>query len=706
MAQPSVAESVQELVQGLGAHTHLQREKALEQLQALLLKNDSDSGGQFVEVFSPAVFGLTEADAWENRLGGFRGAKVLLEKHPLPELQDKLKAHCLRCLEDSEVRVRQAVGDCLGVLATQKGTALFEAVSESIVGSIQRNFDRDPAAPAESEASGGDSGNDSDAEGFMGQMMNSVYKVDPPGKGQTRHMTEGWKCLETSYRALQKIMEGCGPEFGPFLTPSLRDLVYRSLLHPNRFIREIGYFVCKSMVYALPEQLLRSVASELAKQLADGLSDNWSQVRFAASVGTRAFMEALGAGVREEQFPILLPGMCLNRYYVAEGVRIYSQETWRLVMGDQGRKWTAKFAPQVVTYYIMQSKANNHAVREAACACIAELMIKVEPDAVRPHVQQLLAALLLAFKDASWPVRDAACVATGRCVGAFKEETAAMLDDLYKLWFAHLWDNIPSLREDTAVALGNVVRSYGQDAIDRILPELEAMLPLAKQQPNDSKRYAGLENTTTFGVAARKARDNDEQLHTNQTMFSCGSLAPKLQRGSGCMDHGFARDKEPWEASDGALYLLRELAEVSPKDVPRFLPMAAEIAGLQHFAYAPSLQETLWKCLPKIASKMGKKVFKPYLEPFLEPMFRCISCGHQLAEVAAGECIGAIRDMLGPNIFAGRLTDEQQQLMRSNLNIPPEGGMRAGFPAAPGIMPGAMPGAQFPGMHGNLSAAR
>lgn len=44
------------------------------------------------------------------------------------------------------------------------------------------------------------------------------------------------------------------------------------------FIREIGYFVCKSMVHALPRDLLVSVAPELAKQLADGLSDNWSQV--------------------------------------------------------------------------------------------------------------------------------------------------------------------------------------------------------------------------------------------------------------------------------------------------------------------------------------------------------------------------------------------------------------------------------------------
>lgn len=58
-------------------------------------------------------------------------------------------------------------------------------------------------------------------------------------------------------------------------------------------------------------------------------------------------MEALGPEAQEEQFPVLLPGMCLNRYYVAEGVRLYSQQTWALIMGDQGRTWTAKFAPQV-----------------------------------------------------------------------------------------------------------------------------------------------------------------------------------------------------------------------------------------------------------------------------------------------------------------------------------------------------------------------
>jgi len=70
------------------------------------------------------------------------------------------------------------------------------------------------------------------------------------------------------------------------------------------------------------------------------------QVRYAACAATRAFMEA-AAGWREETFPALLPPMCLNRRYQAEGVRLYSQRTWELVMGSDGRAWVARLAPQV-----------------------------------------------------------------------------------------------------------------------------------------------------------------------------------------------------------------------------------------------------------------------------------------------------------------------------------------------------------------------
>lgn len=70
--------------------------------------------------------------------------------------------------------------------------------------------------------------------------------------------------------------------------------------------------------------------------------------------------------------------------------------------------------PQVVAYYIAQTKAANLSTREAACEVIAELFDKVDPVSVAPCVPQLLRALITAFKDEAWPVRDAACLACAR----------------------------------------------------------------------------------------------------------------------------------------------------------------------------------------------------------------------------------------------------------------------------------------------------
>ena len=76
----------------------------------------------------------------------------------------------------------------------------------------------------------------------------------------------------------------------------------------------------------------------------------------------------------------------------------------------------AAYCPLVVEYYISVADEHNHVVREAACHCIAELATKVEKTAVIPFVSELLGALMLCFEDESWPVRDAACVATGQFV--------------------------------------------------------------------------------------------------------------------------------------------------------------------------------------------------------------------------------------------------------------------------------------------------
>jgi len=671
---------------------------------------------------------------------------------------------------------------------------------------------------------------------LLSSLLASAYKPLVPGSGEMRHGTEGWKALETSVRALQQVVDALPPrDVAPRLGAPVRAVLYGSLRHPNRFVRETGHFMLASAAAALAGPELEAAAPELAPRIADGLADNWSQVRYAAGVGARAFMAALGAlggggaalaacaggdggrggggalgggggweggeggqaggdengepgdgeanGEGEDRangasaaaaaappptttmtatttttattpkqqrpinsevlsrvLPVLLPPMCLNRYYVAAGVRLYAQATWRLLFvgasaggeegedewrgnggggasggggngggnggGSAGRAAVAAHCPAVAAYYVSQSKANNHAVREAACACIAELMEKVDRAAVAPHVPALLAALRACFRDASWPVRDAACTALGRCVEAYPEETrGSVLAELYELWAAHLWDNIPTVRENSAAALGGALRTYGTGgevgaaaaaaaslraaaaaaanananagggngpaahagtagasngggpggAAARCASLLRDLLPRALDQPEESARYAGLENTTTFGVAARKARDNDASVHTGQDLFSCGSLTARfstqrLVRSDGCMDHGFSRGRQPWEASDGAVHLLREYcvwwagagAGAGPAaeggeggggggnggggngdgggapppppppaaDPVEFLPVLLALARLNTFQHAANLRETVWKCLPDVARGVGARRFK------------------------------------------------------------------------------------------------
>jgi hypothetical protein len=77
---------------------------------------------------------------------------------------------------------------------------------------------------------------------------------------------------------MQHIIEGCGDRFQPEVTPELRDLIYRALLHPNRFVRETCYLILATVCRVCSGPELEGIANEVAARLQDGLSENWSQV--------------------------------------------------------------------------------------------------------------------------------------------------------------------------------------------------------------------------------------------------------------------------------------------------------------------------------------------------------------------------------------------------------------------------------------------
>lgn len=330
-----------------------------------------------------------------------------------------------------------------------------------------------------------------------------------------------------------------------------------------------------------------------------------------------------------------------------------------------------------------------------------------------PYVPMLLQGLLMCFHDESWPVRDEACLACGIFCRAYPEECRPDLKTLLARWTEQLTDQIWSVRENAAVALGDAIVAYGRPMFDEVLAIVEKNLPTARDQPPMTREEY-------------KRRQNDIEAHTNSQLYSCGSLAPKLRKGGagriGCCNGALTRERMPWEATDGAIYLIRELCvrctgagEAAAKGVVLtdevLLPLMTELADVcrvKHFPQSDDMRATLWRQLPVMANALGKNRFKrQYLHIFMDLLIanldadRSGSGASQLSVHAAGQCAEELARLVGVGIFRGRLEEAWQQdafdkamaeRKRSAGMGPP---VEAGFSpfGPPGLIPGTGPAA-------------
>eukprot|EP00794_Sanderia_malayensis_P007320 gene7320-8138_t len=627
----------------LCSHEKLKRDQGYTSLQSQILKVVEEDLLLYMEQRILDFFASIIGTQWEERFGHLQASKIFIENRKYSaSFPDQIKVPAMQLLRDDEFRVRIAAGELLGALCQYFNHGVYKYCQNELIASIkenlERNFPADENKPAEAE------------------LLRDAKDIF--------HDTAGWKCLETSMKGIKCVIEGCQESFLQYLTQDLLDLIFQTLDHTNRFVRETGYYLCSALVrYGVSStsqssENFKVFGKQLAEHLKVGLADNWSQVRLAASIATREFFQDICEEDRDQYYAILLPPMCLNRYYLAEGVRLFNQETWKQLVGDKGKELVMKYIGEVIDFYIQQTLSDNHAVREAACHCMAELALKIEPNAVLPHVSKLLSALLVCFKDESWPVRDTACVACGRFVKAFPNESKDSMDELYPLFFTNLSDPIPSVRQGAAMALADIGEAFGIDAINQIFETIKHGLTVVESQPDNADRYESLEKgPATYGVV-KLLRGNDMDLHTNKQMYSCGSLAPKMGRGGGgCSNHSFKRESQPWEMTDGCIYALAELSsnKLASKLVIDCLPKLAKAISYKHYTQHFHLLETFCAKLHAIAEGLGKRPFKMYLELFIDGIFDAFVSDNQLTSAAAKDCLISLSSYIGPNILRGRI---------------------------------------------------
>jgi hypothetical protein len=688
--------------------------------------------------------------------------QLFFSKSDIVTLVRDMHTLCVQHLEHTEPRVRTLVAKAVGAYSTQilhfstdeKDTA---AVGDDLRSLLQEMYDM----LCHSIGHHIQVGRDETTSTTAASTSTSTTTMSRASTGAIDDTT-GWRAIETNWLCLASFVHALGEHYYTQfpISPTLyENCSYSSITHVNRHVRAAAMQTLEQWIHVITlsivkktnnnddenkddlKLLLSEPTSPLRQTVVDivktGLADNWSQVRMASSVVCRVWFQSLQAlhiSIQEStMLAALLPRMCLNRFYLAQGVKLYSHETWKLIFGTSssslpsssedpnnnenststglGLQLVVANIPAMIRYYIKMCDADNHAVREAACQAIAELAVRVGThDQYRTkldaqQIQNLIAALLMCFYDESWPVRDEACLACGILCKAFPQACHAEIfhKSLWERFTEQLTDQIWSVRENAAIAIGDVLEAYGEEILPKVQSLIQKLLPSAKEQP---------------AMSAMEYKDhvNDLNQHTDNQLYSCGSLAPKLRKGGagriGCTNCGIDRPKAPWEATDGCIYLIREyvvrrtvgvvegtttLPPISDDELIPLLTKLADVCRVQHFPQSDDIRATLWKSVPIIAVAIGKQRFKNrYVDIFLDLLFRNLesSSASQLSHHAAGQCAEELATLIGTNLFRARLDDQQRQcydrIVQERQMMPkgPAGGTDIFSPfGPPGLLP-------------------
>ncbi|XP_046981856.1 uncharacterized protein LOC124551038 isoform X1 [Schistocerca americana] len=685
----------------------MERDRGAVELQRLLNSGPGDGGGGGVHLrlgpqllaSAGSLIPTSVASPCEARLGALVGAKVLVPHlHPNEnrceaELAEAARDVALRTLDDPETRVRVAAGEVLGALCRQTGVQTFLESREVLLDMIRSSIEQSPVPADEEEAPPPPPPPSSsmllDVPDKMGPLSrrrgSELVGLRPLDgeRGGSGAVTVASR-LETTLRCLRSMADGCSTALQPHVDRELLLVVISVLAHRDRYVREAGFAACaaimSSCIWDGESEFERedmnpvfAVGHELCGHLAKGLEDTWSQVRLAACVAVRKFFLALPEKSRNAFYPQLLPRMCLNRYYmVAEGVRLYSQETWRQVAGAAGVELVESHLEAAVAYYekVALDADGDAAAREASCSCFGEVAAKLSHCVVRPHTGRMLKVLLTCFRDDCWPVRDAACMACGSLVSCFPDESRSSLPEMLPLFQRSLQDSVATVRQGAAAALACVVRSLGSDALAAAIHLLEEGLAGVQQQP-----ATGAGAGAGVGMALESTGDN----RPLRQIFMSASYTQRIGRSAsttGWSDNPFNKPTLPWHFADGCIHLLTELAQVAEcmSAVIAAVPLAAEACQYRHYESHVCLLETVCKQLPLLAKALGKKSFKALLPDFLEPVFYALECENSLTSSASSQCLNQLGSILGPNVLRAmvqQLNPRFLQHLDANVYIAP-----------------------------------
>ncbi|CDW87499.1 uncharacterized protein loc100889564 [Stylonychia lemnae] len=474
---------------------------------------------------------------------------------------------------------------------------------------------------------------------------------------------------QSNLKMIQAIIDAAGIEN---ISDQIYEIIDFCVQSKNRYVREQIQDLIQSILKLYNKDNLKGI-QKLATHIGSGLADNWSQVRFSASKAARAVYELVKdvEEFRDLIDKILVPRICFNRHYMAEGIKIYNQDTWKFIMGDQGKQNLLKLSNEVVEFYNSQLFSENFQVREVSTECFDELFIHVAPldkEAFKPYLNQILGNLISRVVDPQWQVRRGVFLTIGNIASVYDEELKDydQIENVCFLLFKHLSENVPTVREAASITLGQLL-GKGFELKEKLTNYLKENLLKAKQQ-QPLKAQSSIPYGIKFDI--EEAKNSSSEMSIEDRIKQQEELEKAKQEQ--LVDPGFLRPAELWEFSDGSIYLMREISKHSKiigQDFQKLLQSLPDLGFLDQFTEASLLKENLFQSLVEIILNFGKSQFRPYLELFIEPAFRTAKDDRYNCQYPAQEFVMTLVKVYGQSIVRAVIESYDDRFLGDFQNI-------------------------------------
>jgi len=479
--------------------------------------------------------------------------------------------------------------------------------------------------------------------------------------------------------------------------------------------------VVASSLSSLFRNINKSITLEMILATLElGLTDTWPQVIYAASTTTNLLLESFPITVdddftvnKQEGFYLesLLPHLCMNRYYVPEGVQILSQRIWEDRFHSQGKLLLTSYlntsdgASNTIQVYNRALQALNPFTRVSALYSINELINKINAKEIQLDFLQFSENLIYTLNDEHWEVRIAACQTLASLFLShptlFNLNTKTNLlkdaETIKDLLVLNLFDNCWSIREAAANALVNAlqaefntkeVEANNNQNLEPVEPEAKDLLStkewifdLISTNIDKANSEQGFQNAEAY-----QQEKQDFYKHSGHYLVSCcGGGNHSTQ------EHHYQLNisdrielQQPWFKTDATIYLVTALtkpsilnhlltssspseskmtsASLNPlsflnKELSSWLYSISNLCLLSHFGDIYRLKCTIYDNLAIMASTLGKKYIKKYVDNFIPSLFQAVvdPLSPKLLTHSASQCIYKLHKTIGATIFVAHL---------------------------------------------------